>query len=153
MNARLTGREYLFRGFTPHIDLGGNMRLHHVQVSIPADGEDSARRFYGEALGLTEVPKPPSLAGRGGCWFRAFDGEAVVAEIHLGIDSPFVPAKKAHPALVLDSAQALEELGARLQAHGFEVSWTDRHTLEGYERFHCRDPFGNRVEILSPPAG
>lgn len=128
------------------------MRLHHVQVSIPEDGEDRARQFYGAALGLTEVPKPPSLAGRGGCWFRAFDGDAVVAEIHLGVDSPFIPAKKAHPALVLDSATALEELGARLQAHGFDVSWTERHTFEGYERFHCKDPFGNRVEILSAPA-
>lgn len=128
------------------------MRFHHVQVSIPSDGEESARRFYADALGLTEVPKPPSLAGRGGCWFRAFDGDAVVAEIHLGVDSPFVPAKKAHPAFVLDSAAALEELGGRLQAHGFEVSWTERHTFEGYERFHCRDPFGNRVEVLSPPA-
>ena len=129
------------------------MRLHHVQVSIPQDGEDSARRFYGAALGMTEVPKPPSLAGRGGCWFRAFDGDAVVAEIHLGIDSPFVPAKKAHPALMLDSVQELENLGARLEDNGFEVSWADRHTFEGYERFHAKDPFGNRVEVLSPPAG
>ncbi|MCC9175389.1 VOC family protein [Arthrobacter sp. zg-Y179] len=127
------------------------MRLHHVQVSIPKDGEDQARRFYGEALGLTEVDKPPSLAGRGGCWFRAFDGDAVVAEI--GVDSPFVPAKKAHPALLLGSAKELEELGARISTCGFEVSWTDRYTFEGYERFHCKDPFGNRVEILSPPAG
>lgn len=126
------------------------MRLHHVQVSIPQGGESNARRFYGEALGLTEVPKPPSLAGRGGCWFRAFDGGCVTAEIHLGVDSPFVPAKKAHPALVLDSVAELEELGSRVEARGFEVSWADRHTFEGYERFHCKDPFGNRVEILCP---
>ncbi|MCQ1957063.1 VOC family protein [Arthrobacter sp. zg-Y826] len=127
------------------------MRLHHVQVSIPKRGEDQARRFYGEALGLTEVDKPPSLAGRGGCWFRAFDGEDVVAEI--GVESPFVPAKKAHPALMLDSAKELEELGARISTRGFEASWTDRYTFVGDERFHCKDPFGNRVEILSPPAG
>ncbi|MCQ1950874.1 VOC family protein [Arthrobacter sp. zg-Y859] len=129
------------------------MRLHHVQVSIPKDGEDQARQFYGAALGLTEVDKPPSLAGRGGCWFRTFDGDDVVAEIHLGVDSPFVPAKKAHPALLLDSAKELEELGARISTRGFEVSWTDRYTFEGYERFHCKDPFGNRVETLSLPAG
>lgn len=127
------------------------MRLHHVQISIPQSGEDQARVFYGDALGLTEVQKPPALAGRGGCWFRAFDGGTVVAEIHLGVDSPFVPAKKAHPALVLDSAKELDELGARIEAHGYEVSWADRYTFEGYERFHCKDPFGNRVEILSPP--
>ena len=129
------------------------MRLHHVQVSIPKGGEDQARRFYGEALGLTEVEKPPSLSGRGGCWFRAFDGDSVVAEIHLGVDSPFIPTKKAHPALLLESVEALEELGDRLLRSGFDVSWTDRYTFEGYERFHYRDPFGNRVEVLSPPAG
>ncbi|MDM7990658.1 VOC family protein [Arthrobacter sp. zg-Y877] len=128
------------------------MRLHHVQVSIPKGGEDQARRFYGEGLGLTEVAKPPSLAGRGGCWFRAFDADTVAAEIHLGVDSPFIPAQKAHPALVLESSDALVELGARLSLEGYEVSWADRYTFEGYERFHCRDPFGNRVEILSPPA-
>lgn len=129
------------------------MRLHHVQVSIPQGGEDQARSFYGDALGMTEVPKPPSLAGRGGCWFRAFDGEAVVAEIHLGVDTPFVPAKKAHPALVLASPEELEVLGASIESAGFEVSWEERHTFEGYERFHCRDPFNNRVEVLSPLAG
>lgn len=129
------------------------MRLHHVQVSIPKDGEDRARSFYAEALGLTEVPKPPSLAGRGGCWFRAFEGGRVVAEIHLGVDSPFVPAQKAHPALVVASAEELEKLGAKIESCGFEVSWQERHTFEGYERFHCRDPFNNRVEVLSPLAG
>ncbi|WP_354182886.1 VOC family protein [Arthrobacter sp. UYP6] len=128
------------------------MRLHHVQVSIPEGGEEQARGFYGGALGLTEVPKPPSLAGRGGCWFRAFEGSTVVAEIHLGVDSPFVPAKKAHPALVVASAAALEDLGSRIASRGFDVSWEERHTFEGYERFHCRDPFNNRVEVLSPPA-
>lgn len=128
------------------------MRLHHVQVSIPKDGEEQARSFYAEALGLTEVPKPPSLAGRGGCWFRAFEGDSVVAEVHLGVDSPFVPAQKAHPALVVASAEELEELGARIESRGFEVSWQERHTFEGYERFHCRDPFNNRVEVLSPLA-
>lgn len=136
-----------------HNTRGDRMRLHHVQVSIPQGGEDQARSFYGDALGMTEVPKPPSLAGRGGCWFRAFDGEAVVAEIHLGVDTPFVPAKKAHPALVLASPEELEVLGAAIESAGFEVSWEERHTFEGYERFHCRDPFNNRVEVLSPLAG
>ncbi|MGO3210796.1 MAG: glyoxalase, partial [Brachybacterium sp.] len=60
------------------------MKLHHVQVSMPRGSEAAARRFYAEAVGLTEVDKPAALAGRGGCWFRAFDGEQVVAEIHLG---------------------------------------------------------------------
>ncbi|PYH02007.1 glyoxalase [Arthrobacter stackebrandtii] len=125
------------------------MRLHHVQVSMPKDGEDQARMFYGQALGLTEVEKPPSLAGRGGCWFRAFEGSSVVAEIHLGVESVFMPAQKAHPGLVVASTAELEELADNIQSAGLELSWEERYTFEGYERFHCRDPFGNRVEILT----
>ncbi|MFC0673631.1 VOC family protein [Brachybacterium hainanense] len=135
------------------------MRLHHVQISMPAGCEAEARRFYSGGLGLVEVPKPQDLAGRGGCWFRAPDADRVLAEIHLGVEDPFAPARKAHPALLVDSAAELEALGARLAGAGHEVSWAERHTFAGFERFHCRDPFGNRIEILasadrpSPAAG
>jgi catechol 2,3-dioxygenase-like lactoylglutathione lyase family enzyme len=114
------------------------------------DGEDAARRFWADGLGLTEVPKPPSLAGRGGCWFRGFDGDAVVAEIHLGVEEPFAPAAKAHPALVVADAAELDALARRLVDAGSDVDERERTSFEGYLRFHVRDPFGNRVEVLAP---
>lgn len=126
------------------------MRLHHVQVSMPRGQEEEARRFYGEALGLQEVQKPPSLRGRGGCWFRAMDGNVVLAEIHLGIDEPFVPATKAHPGLVCGSLGELEAVAERVERRGYDLSWTERDTFEGYIRFHARDGFGNRVEVMTP---
>lgn len=127
------------------------MRLHHVQVSCPPDGEDAARRFYGEGLGLAEVPKPAALATRGGCWFRAYDAAVgVTAEVHVGVEDPLVPARKAHPALVVDDVAALDTLADRLEALDFTVDWTERHTFDGYERFHTRDGAGNRVEVLAP---
>jgi catechol 2,3-dioxygenase-like lactoylglutathione lyase family enzyme len=127
------------------------MRLHHVQVSCPPGGEDDARRFYADGLGLTEVAKPTELAGRGGCWFRAHaDGGSVTAEIHVGVEEPFRPARKAHPALVVDDADALDRLAARLRAAGHPVDETERKTFAGYVRFHASDPHGNRVEVLSP---
>ncbi|MEG2577559.1 MAG: VOC family protein [Glutamicibacter sp.] len=126
------------------------MRLHHVQLPMPRGQEAEARRFYGEALGLIEVPKPPALAGRGGCWFRAFKADAVVAEIHLGIDDPFIPAKKAHPGIVCDSVEEWETLAGRIDSMGYELSWAERETFEGYLRFHARDGFGNRLEIMTP---
>ncbi|GAA4426334.1 VOC family protein [Georgenia halophila] len=126
------------------------MRLHHVQVAMPDGSEDDARRFYADGLGLTEVDKPSALAGRGGCWFRAHEGGAVVAEIHLGVDDLFVPAKKAHPGLVLDGVADLETVAARIASLGFEVDWKERHTFDGYQRFHCHDGFGNRIEVLAP---
>lgn len=127
------------------------MRLHHVQVACPTGGEDAARAFYGAGLGLTEVAKPPELAGRGGCWFRGYDGDGVVvAEIHVGVEDPFAPARKAHPALLVDDAAALDATADRLEGAGFAVDRSERKTFAGYLRFHARDGAGNRVEVLAP---
>lgn len=126
------------------------MRLHHVQVACPPGGEAEARRFYGEGIGLTEVAKPPELAGRGGVWFRAYDGAGdVTAELHVGVEDPFAPARKAHPALLTESVADLQGIGRRLEGLGFEVDWTQRHNFPGFERLHAFDGHGNRVELLA----
>ena len=128
------------------------MRLHHVQVACPPGGEDDARRFYVEGLGLTEVEKPQDLRARGGAWFRSYDDRgAVTAEVHVGVEDPFRPARKAHPALLLSGATELESAGARLAALGFEVDWSQRDNFPGYQRFHTFDGAGNRVEVLAAP--
>ncbi len=122
------------------------MRLHHVQVACPAGGEDAARRFYADGLGLTEVEKPEALRGRGGAWFRAHDAEgAVTAELHVGVEEPFAAARKAHPAFLVADLDAAAD---RLRGAGFEVDERERETFEGYLRFHAFDPHGNRVEVL-----
>ena len=115
------------------------MRLHHVQVSCPAAGEDNARRFYAGALGIPEIEKPPVLAARGGCWFR---GHAV--EVHVGVEQQFAPAKKAHPAFLVDDIDAT---AAGVAGAGFTVTWDD--DFPGYRRFYTADGNGNRVEILA----
>jgi catechol 2,3-dioxygenase-like lactoylglutathione lyase family enzyme len=120
--------------------------LHHVQVACPPGGEDDARRFYGEGLGLTEVAKPAALQGRGGVWFRAYDGAgAVAAEVHVGVEEPFTAARKAHPAFVVDD---VDSVAAAVAAAGYSVDDTERATFDGYLRFHTRDGAGNRVEVL-----
>lgn len=112
--------------------------LDHVQVAIPRGGEDVARSFYGDVLQMTEVPKPEKLAARGGCWFES--GSAV---LHLGVEDPFVPARKAHPAFLTDDLDALQE---RVAAAGHECVRADGE-IPGVVRFHTFDPFGNRVEL------
>ncbi|MEQ8746131.1 VOC family protein [Pyruvatibacter sp.] len=114
--------------------------LHHVQLAMPAGGEDAARRFYGELLGLPEVPKPADLARRGGCWFE--DGNI---RVHMGVEADFRPARKAHPAFEVTDLSALRE---RMIAGGVEVR--DDTALEGFARFFVADPFGNRIELLQP---
>ncbi len=112
--------------------------IHHVQLAMPRGGEIEAERFYAAALGLTRVPKPERLASRGGCWFR---GGSV--EVHLGIEDPFRPATKAHPALLV---RGLDALASRLTAAGSHVTWDD--AIPGVRRFHVPDPFGNRIEVV-----
>ena len=129
------------------------MRLHHVQVACPPGGEEAARRFYADGLGLVEVAKPAELAGRGGVWFRSYDADgAVIAELHVGVEEPFAPARKAHPAFVLADVAELDAVAARLTGLGHEVDLAERHTFPGFERFHAFDGADNRVEVLSPQA-
>ncbi len=123
------------------------MRLHHVQVAIPAGGEELARRFYVEGLGLAEVEKPEPLRARGGLWVRSPGG----AELHLGVEEPFRAARKAHPALLLDDVASLDAAADRLAGLGFDVDHSERETFPGHLRCHAFDGHGNRVELLAPP--
>ena len=115
------------------------MRLHHVQVSCPPGGEDAARAFYAGVLGLPEVAKPPPLAARGGAWFRETN-----VEVHVGVEEPFQPARKAHPAFLVDDIDAVAHAAATA---GFAVAWDEN--FPGYRRFYTADGNGNRVEVLS----
>ena len=125
-----------------------------MQVGCPAGGEGLARAFYADGLGLVEVPKPEVLAARGGAWFRAYgDTGAVTAELHVGVEDPFRPATRAHPALLLDDVAELDRTADRLAASGHEVDHTERHTFDGFVRVHVRDPHGNRVELLASADG
>jgi catechol 2,3-dioxygenase-like lactoylglutathione lyase family enzyme len=121
-----------------------------VQVACPRGGEDAARRFYGEGLGLTEVGKPAALAGRGGVWFRSVEPDGTVsAELHVGVEEPFAPARKAHPAFLLADEATLEHVARRLEGLGYVVDRSERETFPGYRRVHTGDSHGNRVELLA----
>ena len=127
------------------------MRLHHVQVACSRGSEDIARRFYSDGLGLTEVEKPDDLKPKGGAWFRAYDDAGVVtAEVHVGVEDPFTPARKAHPAFQFNDVAELEGVAQRLSQLGFDIDWSQRHNFPGNERCHTADGHGNRVELLAP---
>lgn len=116
----------------------GIVGIDHVQLAMPAGGEEAARRFYGDVLGFEEVPKPAALAGRGGAWFRSGS-----VHLHLGVEPDFRPARKAHPALRVEGLTALI---VRCVNAGHPV---ERDVpLPGLERVHVADPFGNRIELL-----
>lgn len=116
--------------------------LHHVQLAMPAGGEERARRFFVDVLGMVEIAKPPVLAARRGAWFR---GGAL--ELHLGVEDDFRPARKAHPGILVGD---LDDMARRLTGAGQDVAW-DRE-FPGFRRFYAHDPFGNRLEFLQPDA-
>ncbi|HZQ94483.1 MAG TPA: VOC family protein [Candidatus Sulfotelmatobacter sp.] len=112
--------------------------IDHVHLAMPPGGENAARRFYSGLLGMAEVPKPPELARRGGCWF-----ESGAVQIHLGVEQDFRPAKKAHPAL---RCSDYYELTSKLRQAGIEV--TEAGDIPDVRRCHFHDPFGNRIELV-----
>jgi len=116
------------------------LSLDHVQLAMPPGREDEARAFYEKALQIPETPKPPHLAKRGGCWF-----ERGSLKIHLGVERDFRPAKKAHPAFIVDD---LARLSTTLTSAGFPVR--SEEPLDGYTRVYVDDPFGNRIELMEP---
>ncbi|MGW7046813.1 glyoxalase [Streptomyces avermitilis] len=116
--------------------------VDHVQLAAPPGSENALRAYYVDILGMRELPKPPVLAARGGCWFQAG-----AVQLHLGIEADFRPAKKAHPGL---RVTGIESYGGRLAARGATVTWDDN--LPGHRRFYSEDPVGNRLEFLEPLA-
>jgi catechol 2,3-dioxygenase-like lactoylglutathione lyase family enzyme len=114
--------------------------LEHIQLAMPPGREAEARAFYAGILGLPEIAKPPALAKRGGCWF-----ERGALKLHLGVEAEFRPARKAHPAFLVEGVAAL---GAALEAAGHRVARDE--PLEGYDRIFTDDPFGNRIELMEP---
>ena len=118
------------------------LSIDHVQIAMPAGGEEKARAFYMDLLGFAEIPKPPELAKRGGAWF-----ESGSTQLHLGVEPDFRPARKAHPAFIVDHLDALLE---KIQAAGCEID-SLQPPLEGTKRVHVFDPFGNRIELMEKP--
>lgn len=102
------------------------------------------REFYTGVLGWAELPKPPILAAKGGCWFRVPGRGGPDGELHVGVEDPFVPARKAHPAFVVD----IDAAAAVMDAAGYPVRWADPDEIPGRRRLHTDDPAGNRLEFL-----
>jgi catechol 2,3-dioxygenase-like lactoylglutathione lyase family enzyme len=109
---------------------------------MPADAEAKARAFYGELLGLREIPKPVKIASREGVWFQCGN-----LQLHLGIERDFSPAKKAHPALAIEG---YAELLKTLIGAGYEVQ--EDTSIPEVTRCFTSDPFGNRIELISTDA-
>ena len=114
------------------------LSLDHVQIAIPIGSESHARAFYSCILGFTEIEKPPQMAERKSLWFVASG-----VNLHLGIEPDFTPAKRAHPAFVVDG---LDAILAACERAG--VTTKPDTSFNYFRRVHVFDPFGNRLELM-----
>jgi catechol 2,3-dioxygenase-like lactoylglutathione lyase family enzyme len=114
------------------------LSIDHVQIAIPVANEDRARAFYSNILGFTEIAKPPQMAERKSIWFA--DGSV---NLHLGIEPNFAPAKRAHPAFIVENLDAI--LAACDRAG---IATKPDTSFNGFRRVHVFDPFGNRIELM-----
>lgn len=112
--------------------------LDHIQLAAPKGSEEKAKAFFSDVLGFYEIDKPEELKKRGGVWFKLGS-----IQVHIGIEDPFIPAKKAHPAF---EVECIDELKAHLTEQA--IAWKDDHKLPGAKRIYVQDPFGNRLEFL-----
>lgn len=115
------------------------LSIDHVQLAMPIGEEAEARAFFAHTLGFTEIPKPPELAKRGGVWFESGN-----VKLHIGVETDFHPARKAHPAFIVDD---LDSLIKKVQSAGYKID-TTQPPLDGYKRVHIFDPFDNRIELM-----
>jgi catechol 2,3-dioxygenase-like lactoylglutathione lyase family enzyme len=114
--------------------------IDHIQIAAPEGCEAEARKFFGEVLGLEEMAKPEPLRSRGGCWFRVG-----TRRLHVGVESDFHPAKKAHPAFTVSD---IDGAFARLRQNGVDCTWDE--AIGGMRRFYAADPWDNRLEFTEP---
>lgn len=114
------------------------LQIDHVQLAAPKGSEDRARHFFGDILGLKEIEKPEILKKRGGVWFLIGN-----QQLHIGIEEPFSPAKKAHPAFEIEQIEALKR-----HLTNNKIDYQVDHLLPGANRIFLHDPFGNRIELL-----
>jgi catechol 2,3-dioxygenase-like lactoylglutathione lyase family enzyme len=115
-------------------------RINHVTIAVPAGEHDKVRHFYGQILGLEEIPRPDALnAVYDLMWFKFLD-----ILFHLDFTPPWTkPAENRHVAIEIEDLpsirQYLERQGATIKE---AVGMPDR------DRFYLLDPFGNYFELL-----
>jgi len=109
--------------------------LDHVQLAIPAGGEDTARAFWVDLVGLTEAAAPTD----GGLWVS---GEALT--LHLVAQDGFEPGTQSHPAIMVRDYDTLID---RLHTAGHDVRRDPGSP--GPRNFQTDDPFGNRIQFIA----
>ncbi len=110
-------------------------QIDHVSVIVT--DEARSRKFYGELLGLKEIPKPSTFD------FAVLWLDLGGQHLHLLLKERPDTLSPRHFALRVTDAVA-----ARAHFHGRGVATEETTPIPGADRFFVYDPDGNRVEII-----
>ncbi|HKO95893.1 MAG TPA: VOC family protein [Pyrinomonadaceae bacterium] len=117
----------------------GIVDVSHVNVTVPSELEERAKQFYGELLGLRQIPKPPGPRQFVGAWYQIG-----ATQLHLSIENDVQnSASKRHVCYFVEDLGVAAE---RLRGAGFEII-RERDDPDESSRFFVRDPGGNMIEI------
>ena len=117
-----------------------SIRLHHVSIPRPPGSEESTRAFFGDLLGLDEIPPPNSLQAAEVIWFRIGEDTELHVFREAALDDPSIR----HFCLVVEDLPGLRQSLADAGYAPYDVE-----TIPGRPRFFCRDPFGNIIEFTT----
>lgn len=114
-------------------------RIGHVNVTVPADCEAAAKKFYADVLGFTPIPKPEGPRQNVGAWY-----EMAETQLHLSVeDGPPNSDSDRHICCLVADVNAAE---THLRANGVEIIADDKRPAAN-PRFFIRDPGGNLMEV------
>ena len=113
--------------------------LHHVNITVPPELERDTKEFYGNVLGLEQVPKP-SGSRPSGAWYQIGPNQ-----LHLSVENENSgPPSSRHVCFTVADLKTTE---MRFREAGVEII-PDPRPIEGNARFYVRDPGGNMLEIV-----
>lgn len=121
--------------------------INHVQLPFPVGTGPLIRHFYGELLGLPELPSGHA-GGAGATGNGALRFVAGGQRIDLVPSTGRAAGSVSHLALEVDG---LPELRQRLL--DAQTAVVESSALPGYLRFFAKDPAGNQLEFLEPERG
>ena len=116
--------------------------LDHVQLAAPPGTEDLLRAYYADVLGMTEIPKPPALAARGGCWFA---GRQPCSSTSAS-SATSGPRRRPTPGSASPASRRFAARARRPRAP--RSPGTTPSPATGAST--AEDPVGNRLEFLEP---
>ncbi|MDQ2936263.1 MAG: VOC family protein [Acidobacteriota bacterium] len=113
--------------------------INHVNVTVPAAFELAAKQFYGDVLGLRQIPKPEGPRKNVGAWY-----EIEGLQLHLSIEDG--AQNRVSDRHVCYQVADIASAKLHLQTAGIEVI-PDDDPVRGWSRFFARDPGGNLIEV------